>query len=82
MTSTIVTIGVGVYMNKVFKIGQDMFSKYIGFFFLAVFFLWMKTYIIQLTQFNLGIENSLQEISLIFKSFRFIFIIFRISILI
>lgn len=36
-----------------------------GFFFLAVFFLWMKTYIVQLTQFDLGIENSIQKFLLL-----------------
>lgn len=44
--------------------GQNIFQKYIAFFFLAVFFLWMKTYLVQLTQFNLGIENTLQKILL------------------
>ena len=48
-------------MNTVFQKSQRMFSKYVVFFFIAVIFLWMKTYIVQLTQFNLGIENSLQE---------------------
>ncbi|MFD2445534.1 LTA synthase family protein [Bacillus sp. CGMCC 1.16607] len=48
-------------MNKMIQKSQIAFNKYIGFFFLAVIFLWMKTYIIQLTQFNLGIENSLQK---------------------
>ncbi|WP_080846324.1 LTA synthase family protein [Cytobacillus gottheilii] len=48
-------------MNNLLSKGQSIFSKYIGFFFLAVFFLWMKTYIVQLTQFELGIENTLQK---------------------
>jgi lipoteichoic acid synthase len=48
-------------MNNVFQRGQSIFNKYVGFFFLTVFFLWMKTYIVQLTQFDLGIENSLQK---------------------
>ncbi|MCL6571768.1 MAG: LTA synthase family protein [Bacillus sp. (in: Bacteria)] len=48
-------------MNNLFQKGQSLFNKYIGFFFLAVFFLWMKTYIVQLTQFDLGIENSIQK---------------------
>ncbi|MFJ7727574.1 LTA synthase family protein [Neobacillus sp. NPDC097160] len=51
-------------MNKLFQNGQGIFHKYIGFFLLAVFFLWIKTYIVQLTQFDLGIENSLQKILL------------------
>ena len=61
VTSTIATIEVGVYMNTVFQKGQSMFSKYVVFFFTAVIFLWIKTYIVQLTQFNLGVENALQE---------------------
>jgi lipoteichoic acid synthase len=48
-------------MNNLFQKGQGILNKYIGFFFVAVFFLWMKTYIVQLTQFDLGIENSLQQ---------------------
>ena len=51
-------------MNNMLSKGQSIFSKYIGFFFLAVFFLWMKTYFVQLTQFELGIENTLQKILL------------------
>ncbi|KAA9023612.1 LTA synthase family protein [Niallia endozanthoxylica] len=48
-------------MNKGFLKGTSILDKYIGFFFLTVLFLWIKTYLIQLTQFNLGIENGIQE---------------------
>nr|WP_295969725.1 LTA synthase family protein [uncultured Bacillus sp.] len=48
-------------MNKVLRVGQNISKRYIGFFLLAVFFLWIKTYLIQLTQFDLGIENKLQQ---------------------
>lgn len=48
-------------MNNILQKGQSIFDKYIGFFFVTVFFLWMKTYIAQLTQFELGIENGLQQ---------------------
>lgn len=48
-------------MNNLFQKGQGILNKYIGFFFVTVFFLWMKTYIVQLTQFDLGIENTLQQ---------------------
>jgi lipoteichoic acid synthase len=48
-------------MNNLFQKGQGLLNRYIGFFFLAVFLLWMKTYIVQLTQFDLGIENSIQK---------------------
>jgi len=54
-------------MNNILKKGQSIFNKYIGFFFLTVFFLWIKTYIVQLTQFDLGIENSLQKFLLFFN---------------
>ena len=63
-------------MNNLFQIGQSIFNKYIGFFFLTVFFLWIKTYIVQLTQFDLGIENPI-KISIILKSFRVFTTIFR-----
>src|SRR5690606_6763729 len=42
------------------KRGQNIFTNFFGFFLLAVLFLWMKTYISQLTEFNLNIDNSLQ----------------------
>ncbi|MDQ1146506.1 lipoteichoic acid synthase [Bacillus sp. SORGH_AS 510] len=67
-------------MNKILHRSQSIFNKYIGFFFLTVIFLWVKTYIVQLTQFHLGIENSLQKFllfmnplgsSLIFLGFSF-----------
>lgn len=69
-------------MNNLFHKGQGILNKYIGFFLLAVFFLWMKTYIAQLTQFDLGIENTLQKFllfinplgsSLLFLGFAFFF---------
>ncbi|MBS4179555.1 LTA synthase family protein [Lederbergia citrea] len=69
-------------MNNLSEKGQSIFNKYIGFFFVAVFFLWMKTYLTQLTQFNLGVENSLQKFllfinplgsSLLFLSFSMFF---------
>ena len=52
-------------MDKIFRKCQTIYSKYVVFFFTAVLFLWVKTYIVQLTQFNLGLENSLQEFLLI-----------------
>ena len=65
MTSTIATVEVGVYMNTVFQKCKNIYSKYTVFFFTAVLLLWIKTYIVQLTQFDLGIENSLQKFLLI-----------------
>ena len=52
-------------MDKVFQKCQNIYSKYTVFFFTAVLLLWIKTYIVQLTQFDLGIENSLQKFLLI-----------------
>ncbi|MFS0861201.1 LTA synthase family protein [Fredinandcohnia sp. 179-A 10B2 NHS] len=69
-------------MNNFQKRSQSIFSKYVGFFLLAVFLLWIKTYISQLTEFNLGIDNSLQTFllflnplgsSLLFLGFAFFF---------
>jgi len=69
-------------MNKVFQKDRSMFNKYIVFFFIAVVFLWMKTYIVQLTQFDLGIQNSIQQFllflnplgsSILFLGFAFFF---------
>lgn len=51
-------------MNTFRQVSQRIFNKYIGFFFLAVLLLWLKTYFAQLTQFDLGIENPLQKILL------------------
>ena len=52
-------------MDKVFQKCKNIYSKYTVFFFTAVFLLWIKTYIVQLTQFDLGIENSIQQFLLI-----------------
>jgi lipoteichoic acid synthase len=69
-------------MNNFLQKGQNIFNKYTGLFFVAVFFLWIKTYIVQLTQFDLGIENFIQKLllfinplgsSILFLSFAFFF---------
>ncbi|WP_042457154.1 LTA synthase family protein [Neobacillus dielmonensis] len=46
---------------------QKPINKYIGFFILTAVLLWMKTYLAQLTQFDLGIDNSLQKVLLFFN---------------
>ena len=51
----------GTKMNILYKKGKKYLINIIGFFLLTVFFLWMKTYIAQLTQFDLGIENTMQQ---------------------
>ena len=40
---------------------QSVLSKYVVFFMITVLVLWGKTYITQLTQFQLGIDNKLQH---------------------
>ncbi|MCH1624003.1 LTA synthase family protein [Ferdinandcohnia quinoae] len=69
-------------MNITDQKKKGFLNKYIVFFFVAVFFLWMKTYIAQGTQFNLGIDNSLQKFllfinplgsAILFLGFSFIF---------
>ena len=54
-------------MEIFFTKRQSFFNSYFGFFILTVIFLWMKTYIAQLTQFNLGIENTMQKFLLFFN---------------
>lgn len=54
-------------MNNLFPKSQDFLNRYIGFFSVAVFFLWIKTYIAQVTQFRLGIENPYQAFLLVFN---------------
>ena len=44
---------------------KNMFNKFIIFYLLTVFCLWIKTYTTQLTQFNLGIENAIQHFLLL-----------------
>ncbi|TYS47651.1 LTA synthase family protein [Bacillus infantis] len=44
---------------------QTEADKFTFFYFTAVVFLWLKTYIVQLTQFNLGIDNILQHFLLL-----------------
>ncbi len=38
-----------------------IFRTFYSFFFLAVILLWIKTYVVQVTQFDLGLESSLQK---------------------
>jgi len=46
---------------------ERLLNSFLGFFFIAVFLLWMKTYIVQISQFHLGIENSIQQFLLFFN---------------
>lgn len=52
-------------MNTFLLKSRSFFNKYTAFFFLAVLLLWIKTYIVQQTQFDLGIENNIQKFLLI-----------------
>ncbi len=52
-------------MNVILQKGRNILDKYIGFFFVAVLLLWIKTYIAQLTQFKLGIESPYQQFLLL-----------------
>ncbi|OIK13717.1 glycerol phosphate lipoteichoic acid synthase [Bacillus sp. MUM 116] len=48
-------------MNNIIQKGHSLFNKYSVFFFMAVFLLWIKTYIAQITQFKLGVEGPFQH---------------------
>jgi lipoteichoic acid synthase len=48
-------------MKSIINFGKQSLNNYMGFFFLAVFLLWIKTYAVQFTQFSLGVENSIQS---------------------
>ncbi|ETI66330.1 LTA synthase family protein [Neobacillus vireti] len=48
-------------MNNLLQKGKSMFTRYFAFFYLAVFLIWMKTYIAQITQFRLGVEGPFQH---------------------
>lgn len=51
-------------MNEFIQKSRSYLNRYLGFFVLAVVFLWVKTYIAQLSQFKLGIENPFQHLIL------------------
>lgn len=52
-------------MNKIIHTYQNIGRTYLGFFLLTVTLLWIKTYIVQLTQFDLKVEEGIQEFLLI-----------------
>jgi lipoteichoic acid synthase len=51
-------------MKYFFQKDDGHIHNFLVFFLCAVFFLWMKTYIVQITQFQLGIEGVLQHVLL------------------
>lgn len=72
----------GEKMKTQFLKNQDITNKFAFFYICAVVFLWLKTYFVQLTQFNLGVDNTTQQIllflnplgsSLLFLGFAFLF---------
>ncbi|SEM20535.1 lipoteichoic acid synthase [Mesobacillus persicus] len=52
-------------MNKKLFKNAKVSQSLLGFYMIAVIFLWLKTYFVQSTQFDLGIENILQSLILI-----------------
>ncbi|MFT4416597.1 LTA synthase family protein [Fredinandcohnia humi] len=52
-------------MKKILQRGRNITTNFVSFFLLAVFFLWVKTYIAQFTEFNLGIESAYQSFLLL-----------------
>nr|WP_308806965.1 LTA synthase family protein [Anoxybacillus caldiproteolyticus] len=48
-------------MKKIIEKSQHAFNGHFGFFILAVFLFWMKTYAAYRVEFNLGISNSMQK---------------------
>lgn len=52
-------------MKNLVRKDQAITDKFIFFYLLAVTLLWIKTYIAQLTQFELGVEGTLQEFLLL-----------------
>ena len=52
-------------MKKIKNINKETFNKYVPLFILAVAMLWIKTYVMQKTQFKLDVDGVLQEFLLI-----------------
>ncbi|WP_409366990.1 LTA synthase family protein [Lysinibacillus sp. 38-6] len=46
-------------------VSKNLLNKFLGFYILAVVMLWLKTYITQTAQFNLGVEGALQHFLLL-----------------
>lgn len=44
---------------------DDLFNNFLGIYLIAVLMLWIKTYITQITQFELGVEGALQQFLLL-----------------
>lgn len=52
-------------MKGLFKKRGAIFSSFLGFYLLAVLMLWLKTYFTQTSQFDLGVEGTLQQFLLL-----------------
>lgn len=48
-------------MKRLTVKGSNIFNKHTSFFLLAAILLWIKTYLVQKFEFNLGIDNSMQQ---------------------
>lgn len=48
-------------MKGLFKNKKAIFNSFLSFYLLAVLMMWLKTYFTQTSQFNLGVEGSLQQ---------------------
>ena len=48
-------------MKSLVNKNNDLLHKFFGIYLLAVLMLWIKTYITQTTQFDLGVEGFLQQ---------------------
>lgn len=48
-------------MNQIWKKDRNLWNSYLPFFIATVILFWLKTYFVQITQFNLGIDNPMQQ---------------------
>ena len=69
-------------MKNLFSKNNNLLNSFLGIYVIAVFMLWMKTYITQVAQFELGVEGALQQFllfinplgsAMLFLGFSFLF---------
>src|SRR5699024_8319670 len=58
-------------MNSFFKKTRQVFSSRAGFFSIVLFLFWLKTYLTYQNNFNLGVNNAMQQFLLFFNSIPF-----------
>ncbi|WP_409302575.1 LTA synthase family protein [Peribacillus sp. SCS-155] len=66
-------------MAKFLKLNQNITKKLLGFFAIAVVLFWLKTYIAYRTEFNLGVENGIQEFLLFLNPLSSALLIFGLA---